>query len=313
MLPSPNDLPLPDLYAALAGTGLVRRLIELARDEDLGPSRVDATARAAIPPGGLIEGTVVAREAGVASGLAAGPEVAQVFGASLEFEPLVADGTAVEPGTRLATLTGDPGEVLAAERTLLNLLGRLCGVATRTAEFVAVMGTGRRARLYDTRKTTPGLRVLEKYAVRCGGGFCHRMGLHDAVLIKDNHIAGVRPDRLAAWVADASERARAASPRPAFFEVEVDSLDQLRALLILPPGVIDIVLLDNFSMAKVREAVALRDASNPALELEVSGGITLQTIRDLAATGVERISTGSVTHHAVWLDVALDVARDVGA
>lgn len=302
-----NDLSLPDLFERLSRTGLVRRLVELARDEDLGPMLIDASCRAATPRGGIAEGAVVAREGGVAAGLAAGMAVAGVFGGNLSFEPLVADGSPVEPGMRLAVLSGDPAGVLAAERTLLNLLGRLCGVATRTAEFVAVMGPGRRARLYDTRKTTPGLRVLEKYAVRCGGGFCHRMGLFDAVLIKDNHLAGVPVDRLAAFVSEAAARARAEAPAPAFVEVEVDSLDQLRALLTLPTGVIDIVLLDNMTIELVRQAVSLRDAANPRLELEVSGGVTLKTIRDLAATGVERISTGSITHHAVWLDVALDI------
>jgi nicotinate-nucleotide pyrophosphorylase (carboxylating) len=302
-----NDLSLPDLYAALDATGLVRRLVELARDEDLGPERLDATSRAVVPADDWTEGAVVARDGGVVAGLSVGTEVARAFSEALAFEPLVADGTPVDRGTRLAMLSGPGAQVLAAERTLLNVLGRLSGVATRTAEFVAIMGPGRRARLYDTRKTTPGLRVLEKYAVRCGGGHCHRLGLYDAVLIKDNHLAGVALDQLAPFVAAAAARARVHLPAPAFVEVEVDSVDQLRALLALPQGTIDIILLDNMTLDQVRDAVCLRDAAGPGPELEVSGGVTLKTIRDLAATGVERISTGSVTHHAVWLDIALDV------
>ncbi len=302
-----NDLPLPDLYTALAAGGLVRRLVELARDEDLGPSGVDATSRVISSPQAVVEGAVIAREAGIVAGLAACPEVARAFGPGLSLTFLVADGTAVEAGTRLALLSGPAPAVLAAERTLLNLLGRLCGVATRTAEFVAMIGTGRRAHLYDIRKTTPGLRVLEKYAVRCGGGFCHRIGLHDAVLIKDNHLVGIPLDRLASVIATASARAKELRPAPAFIEVEVDSLDQLRVLLSLPASTVDIILLDNMNRDQVREAVRLRDAAQSRIQLEVSGGVTLQTIRDLAATGVERISTGSITHHAVWLDIALDI------
>jgi nicotinate-nucleotide pyrophosphorylase (carboxylating) len=303
-----NTLSLPDLYTALARTGLVTRLIDLARDEDLGPTGLDATGSAVLGQEAFTEGVVVARGGGVVAGLAVAPEVARAFGPGVEFEPLAADGSPVEAGSRLGVLAGPAPRVLAAERTLLNLLGRLSGVATRTAEFVALIGPGRRARLFDTRKTTPGLRVLEKYAVRCGGGHCHRMGLYDAVLIKDNHLVGVPVDRLAGVVASASRRARQAPSPPSFVEVEVDSLDQLRALLTLPRTTIDIVLLDNMTPRQVREAVALRDAARATVELEVSGGVTPANIRDLAATGIERISTGSVTHHAVWLDVALDIA-----
>jgi nicotinate-nucleotide pyrophosphorylase (carboxylating) len=163
-----------------------------------------------------------------------------------------------------------------------------------------------RARLYDTRKTTPGLRVLEKYAVRCGGGMCHRIGLFDAVLIKDNHIVGVGLDRLAAVVAEASRRARD-EREVSFVEVEVESLAQLERVLGLGPGIVDIVLLDNMGLDDLRRAVAMRDASASKPALEASGGVRLDTVRAIAETGVERISAGTLTHGATWLDVAMDM------
>ena len=168
------------------------------------------------------------------------------------------------------------------------------------------MAPGCRARLYDTRKTTPGLRVLEKYAVRCGGGFCHRIGLFDAVLIKDNHIAGVSVTELPRAIQRAATLARVKS-HPAFVEVEVDTLEQYEALLTLPPGTVDIILLDNMSCELMSHAAKRRDEVNPGLELEASGGITLETIGPVSRTGVDRISVGGLTHSAVVLDVAMDV------
>lgn len=331
----PNTLPLPALYDALSSGGLVRRLIELARDEDLGlgpaPVRAgegagkggadaaegatsigDITTMACIGPEARAEAALVARGAGVVAGLAAVPEVLSVFGTDCRFEGRVGDGQAVPAGTVLGVLRGPMDEVLEVERTLLNLVGRMSGIATRAAEFVgALAGAGAtRAKLYDTRKTTPGLRMLEKYAVRCGGGFCHRVGLYDAVLIKDNHIAGVGVGELAEFVRAAAGRARKASPRPlSFVEVEVDSLEQFEALLTLPAGTIDIVLLDNMSPAKMKQAAGRRDAVRPALQLEASGGISLETIAEVGRSGVDRISVGGLTHHAVSLDVALDVTQ----
>jgi nicotinate-nucleotide pyrophosphorylase (carboxylating) len=162
--------------------------------------------------------------------------------------------------------------------------------------------------LYDTRKTTPGLRVLEKYAVRCGGGFCHRIGLFDAVLIKDNHLAGVSIAELPTFVARAAERAKGIAPRnTSFVECEVDSLEQLSALLTLPTGTLDIVLLDNMSVGQLKKACAMRDRANPKLELEASGGVNLKSIPAIASTGVDRISVGALTHSAVQLDIGLDI------
>ena len=315
-----NAMALPELFRHLSAGGLVRRLLEIARDEDLGVDPLDAAGRGGAPTGhsGDITsdccitpermgvGLVVARSGGVMAGLEALPMLVELFAPGCRFEVHARDGSNVGPGTTVATVRGALDELLGLERTLLNLVGRLSGIATRTAEFVAAIPPGSRAALYDTRKTTPGLRVLEKYAVRCGGGRSHRMGLHDAVLIKDNHLTGIAIGELAGFVSKAAARARAIGS-PTFIEVEVDTLDQFAALLELPPGVIDIVLLDNMSCEQMNAAAQRRDAVNPALELEASGGVTLASLPAIAATGVDRISVGGLTHSAVSLDVALDV------
>jgi nicotinate-nucleotide pyrophosphorylase (carboxylating) len=214
----------------------------------------------------------------------------------------MSDGERVERGSVAAVLSGATRSRLIGERTLLNFLTHLSGVATLTRSFVDLT-RGTRAKILDTRKTLPGWRALEKYAVRCGGGVNHRMGLYDGVLIKDNHLA--------AWVGlenrptlgEAVERARRVSPKEAPIEVEVDSLEQLRAVLSAGP---DIVLLDNMSPAMMREALAIRDATAPAVLLEASGGVTLETVSAIAATGVDRISIGALTHSAAALDLAFD-------
>lgn len=303
-----NAMSLPRLYEHLCQGGLVRRVLELARDEDLGGAG-DVTSELSVPLGARAEAGIVAREAGVAAGLASVPELLDVFGCSLAFERRVEDGERLVPGAVLGTLGGSLREILAVERTLLNMVGRLSGIATRTAEFVAALGTGVRAKIYDTRKTTPGLRVLEKYAVRCGGGMSHRLGLYDAVMMKDNHIAGVGLERLAEVVGEAARRAKArrGAGAPAFFEVEVDSLAQLERVLSVEPGLVDIVLLDNMAAGEMREAVAMRDGAGSGAQLEASGGVRLGTVRAIAETGVERISVGSLTHGASSLDVALDI------
>jgi nicotinate-nucleotide pyrophosphorylase (carboxylating) len=323
-----NTLGLPELYAALAKTGLVRRVLELARDEDLGSEESpwhgrarlapgqswggDITTAACVDPARVGRANLVMRVGGVVAGLAAMGDLLDVFAPGSSFEPRAMDGERVAAGAVLGVLHGPLDEVLELERTLLNLLSRLCGVATNTAGYHAAMGEGVRAKLYDTRKTTPGLRVLEKYAVRCGGGFCHRMGLYDAVLIKDNHIAGVGATELPGVVQKAVEKARELAEGgghypPAFVEVEVDTLEQLRALMTLPRGVVDIVLLDNMGVEKLREAAAVRDKMMPGLQLEASGGVNLTTIQAIAGTGVERISVGALTHGAVGVDIGLDI------
>lgn len=308
-----NELALPALYERLCQGGLVRRTLEVARDEDLGipgagRSARDITSACCIEPGQRGTAEIVARVEGVVSGLAALPLLAEIYAPAAKIRVLGRDGEWASPRTTLATIDGPLPEILALERTALNLIGRLCGVATKTAQFVAAMAAGSRARLYDTRKTTPGLRMLEKYAVRCGGGCSHRLGLHDAVLIKDNHIAGVSVRDLPAFVARAAERARGLTPPAAFIEVEVDTLDQFEAMLTLPPGTVDIVLLDNMTPEVLREAARLRDARSPGLHLEASGGVNLGTIHEISSTGVDRISVGALTHSAVSIDVAMDIA-----
>ncbi|CAG1005341.1 nicotinate-nucleotide pyrophosphorylase (carboxylating) [Phycisphaerales bacterium] len=300
-----NSMPLPALYETLASDGLVRRLIDLAYDEDLG-AWGDVTSRACIDAGRAGSAKVVARQGGVIAGLALLPDLKSRFAPSCECVGRIQDGLPADAGTTLAELRGPMRELLALERTLLNLVGRLSGIATLTAAYVRELPPGSRARLYDTRKTTPGLRVLEKYAVRCGGGRCHRMGLHDALLIKDNHLAAVGPGELASFVRSAAERARRENDL-AFVEVEVDSLAQLDELVVLPRGVVDIVLLDNMTTALLREAAHRRDARAAWLELEASGGVRLETVAEIASTGVDRISAGALTHQAVSLDVALDL------
>jgi nicotinate-nucleotide pyrophosphorylase (carboxylating) len=321
-VPDPNALSLPALFEHLASTGLIRRLLELAADEDLGrlcerdakgshaPEAYagDLTSEVCIDPSTRATAHVVARKPGTIAGLAALPLLLDIFTTDVHARDLIVDGTQASQGQVLATLSGPLDELLTLERTLLNLVGRLSGVATQTRRHANAIPRGARAKLYDTRKTTPGLRVLEKYAVRCGGGHSHRMGLFDAVLIKDNHIAGLSPGELPAYVSAASARARElAKGTLQFVMCEVDSLEQLDALLNLPPNTLDIVLLDNMAVHQLREAARRRDVRAPKLELEASGGVTLDTLPDIATTGVDRISVGALTHSAVQLDIALDM------
>lgn len=309
-----NELTLPELYERLAKSGLIRRLFELAYAEDLGgepgsPDAGDVTSELCVDRSDRCEGTVVARGAGVVCGLAAVGDLLDVFAGSAVFRASAKDGERVAAGQSLGKIMGSKRDVLAVERTLLNVLGRLSGVATATAQYASALGTGAKTMLYDTRKTTPGLRALEKYAVRCGGGMTHRMGLYDAVMVKDNHLASVSDDDLADFLGEMVREVwpMRAKSRLRFVEVEVDGLEQFKRLVGLEQGAIDIVLLDNMSVKDVKEAVRLRDDLRLPVQLEASGGITLENIAEYAATGVDRISTGAMTHHSVWLDVALDL------
>lgn len=310
-LPDLNALALADLFAVLDENGLIERLMELMRDEDLGPQRVDVTGRAAravretTAPALVTE--VRTREGAVVCGLAVLPELLRVFGPDVGCETLADDGERVDPGDAVTRLEGPAEQMHALERPLLNILGRLSGVATRTSAFVrATRERNSNTQVLDTRKTTPGLRVLEKYAVRCGGGHCHRLGLHDAVLLKDNHLAGVPTDELAAFVAQVRTYASREQPLR-FVEVEVDTLEQLDALLALDEGVVDVVLLDNMGPETLTRALAMRGATGARTPLfEASGGVTLETIGAIAATGVDRISVGAITHGATWSDFGLD-------
>lgn len=311
---APAETKLGGFFARLCDDGHVRRLIELARDEDLGPSQGvrDVTSLATVDATEQVAATVVARSGGVLAGLRCVPLIIEVFGADrrVSWTAEAEDGEHVAKGAAAGQLAGFAHDVLAIERTLLNLVGRLSGIATRTDRFVKLV-KGTRARVLDTRKTTPGLRALEKYAVRCGGGYSHRLGLYDAMLIKDNHLAHVPLDEVASVVAAAARKGRelAARHRAAlsFIECEVDSLEQLAAILAAGGCGVNIVLLDNMPPEQMREAVGMRDRAGVNVELEASGGVNEQTIRSIAETGVDRISVGGLTHQAVSLDVALDV------
>lgn len=286
------SLSLPDI--------LIRPIVVAALAEDLGRAG-DVTAAACIPAGARMRAVFAARKPGVLAG------VDCVRLALLEMDPLarietrMVDGEAFGAGAVLVEADADARAFLSAERTALNLLGRLCGVATLTRAYVeAVAGTG--ARIADTRKTTPGLRALEKHAVRCGGGVNHRFGLDDAILIKDNHIA------VCGGLEAAVRAARAHVGHLMKVEVEVDGLDQLdQALSLVAEGVgPDVIMLDNFSLAALTEAVRRRAAGGHRVVLEASGGVNLDTVAAIAGTGVDVISVGALTHSAPVLDIGLD-------
>jgi len=277
-----------------------RRLIRQALSEDLVDS-FDITTRLLIP--GEARGTVrvVARKPGVLAGGELIPLVFQDLDPDVECRIAVRDGETLSPGQCVATLSGSISSLLTGERTVLNFLTLLSGVASLTHLYVTAANRPE-TQILDTRKTLPGLRSLQKYAVRCGGGVNHRVGLYDAVLVKDNHLA--------AWcgpfqksLADAVRHVRASAPIGMVVEFEVDSLQQLQEILPESP---DIVLLDNMSPAELEEAVALRNRIAPAVQLEASGGVSLETVARIAATGVDRISVGALTHSAAALDLGFD-------
>ncbi len=272
---------------------LIEPIVRAALAEDLGRAG-DITSQACIPAEARLRAQFVARQGGVVAGLACARLAVTTMDPAARFETAVCDGAAALPGGVLARVEVNARALLGAERVALNLLGRLCGIATLTASYVA-QTAGTKARIADTRKTTPGLRALEKYAVRCGGGVNHRFGLDDAVLIKDNHVAAC------GGVGEALRRARGAVGHTVRIEVEIDRLDQLEEALVERP---DIVMLDNFSVADLETAVRL--SAGRAL-LEASGGVDLTTVRAIARTGVDIISVGALTHSAPVLDIGLDV------
>jgi nicotinate-nucleotide pyrophosphorylase (carboxylating) len=291
-----------------------RRILDFAVAEDLGTTG-DCTTSALVPAGARGRAAVMARSAGVLAGEPAVSVTAARFSADLKWKAQAQDGQTIAAGQSIGVLEGPATAMLAAERPLLNVLGRLSGIASLTRRYVDLVA-GTRAGIYDTRKTTPGWRSLEKYAVRCGGGRNHRGGLYEAVLIKDNHLAlgaELRPNGHGGYSpAEAVRKARqfleqqfGDAGRQMIVEIEVDSLEQLDE--VLPAGP-DIVLVDNMSPATLCEAVARRDAVAPMVELEASGGIDLTTVRGVAETGVERISVGALTHSAAAFDFGLDWA-----
>jgi nicotinate-nucleotide pyrophosphorylase (carboxylating) len=271
-------------------------VVSAALAEDFGIGG-DITSAAVIPPERTATAALVARRPGILAGLDAALFAFRLLDPSARIEVFVRDGGRLEAGGTIATIDARAHAVLGAERTALNLLSHLSGIATLTARYVAACA-GTRCRIVETRKTLPGLRALEKYAVRAGGGANHRLRLDDAILIKDNHIA------IAGGVGPALEAARAHAGHLVKIEIEVDSLAQLREVLANPAGA-DCVLLDNFSLDDVREAVRLGAGR---LMLEVSGGVSLESVAGIAATGVDVISVGALTHSVTALDIGLDIA-----
>ncbi|GAC55493.1 MULTISPECIES: carboxylating nicotinate-nucleotide diphosphorylase [Gordonia] len=275
----------------------IRALIRTALDEDLryGP---DITTASTVPAGSVVDAAIVSRAPGVIAGV---PVVIAVFDevigeGNFEVTDVVADGSVVEPGDTVLRVHAPTAALLTAERTALNLICHLSGIATATRAWVdAVSGTS--AQIRDSRKTLPGLRLLQKYAVRAGGGVNHRMGLGDAALIKDNHVVA------AGSVAAALEAVRAAAPGLPV-EVEVDSLAQLDEVLPLEP---QLVLLDNFEPWETQMAVQRRNTRSPQTKLESSGGLTLDVAEDYARTGVDYLAVGALTHSVTVLDLGLDV------
>ena len=271
---------------------LVQRAVAAALEEDLGQAG-DITTDPVVPAGATAEAEILARKPGVIAGQDLAAASFKALDPDAEFVADVADGGKVGAATLIAHVRGKARALLTAERTALNFLGHLSGIATLTAAYVAAV-EGTRARIACTRKTTPGLRAFEKYAVRAGGGINHRFGLYDAVLVKDNHIAA------AGGLAQALEHLRARSGHLVKVEVEVDTLSQLEEALRFP---IDAVLLDNMDVVTLQKAVALVDGR---VLTEASGGVTLQTVRQIAETGVDLISVGALTHSAPRLDLALE-------
>ncbi|MCR9217849.1 MAG: carboxylating nicotinate-nucleotide diphosphorylase [bacterium] len=308
-----NTLSLSDYAARVLASGHVQRLLDLCVEEDLGTTG-DVTSLVCVPEAdsaARVTARLRSRQPARAAGLAFVPLICAAFSkGSCAWRSAVTDGASVEPGDLLGELSGPRGAVLGIERTMLNLVSRLSGIATLTdayAEAIRAAGADpHRVRLLDTRKTTPGHRLIEKYAVRCGGGYSHRIGLYDAVLVKDNHIAMATGglEGILSELKTARDRFTLQ-----FVEVEVDSLEQFETILAAEqasPGLVDIVLLDNMPPDTLREAVARRDRAGSRIRLEASGGITLETIGAVALTGVDRISTGAITHQARSVDFGLD-------
>ncbi|MGH7571577.1 MAG: carboxylating nicotinate-nucleotide diphosphorylase [Gemmatimonadota bacterium] len=277
----------------------VERLVQAALEEDLGAG--DVTTAAIVPAGARGRARVVAKAAGVIAGLEVAREVYRQSDAEIAFDARLGDGTAVQPGDLVATAEGSFARLLEAERTALNFLQRLSGVATLTRRYVeAVGGTG--ARIVDTRKTTPGWRSLEKAAVLAGGGTNHRMGLFDAFLVKENHIAA------AGGLAEALSAVDRANAAGLPVEIEVRSLEELGAVLDHPHPP-DRILLDNLAPPELAEAARRVRAHLPGILLEASGNVTLDTVREIAESGVDWISVGALTHSAPALDLSCLIER----
>jgi len=312
MMANPTDIQFDD-----ATRDEATRLIRLALIEDLGSTdpqkQLDVTTQSVVPANVKGSATFVSRMSGVLCGVAVSKLVIEQINRNLELKIMRNDGDDLQPGDPIAVLGGNAQDILVAERTCLNFMGRLSGISSLTKKFVEQV-RDTRAQVLDTRKTTPGWRRLEKYAVHCGGGTNHRMGLYDAVLIKDNHLAmmdaltekpmgeiGRAIENSHQWIQQ--NAGRLPRGKDTILQIEVDRIDQLRSALQCD---VDIVLLDNMSNDQLRQAVELRNQSGQKTLLEASGGVNLQTIGDIAKTGVDRISVGALTHSSINLDIGLD-------
>lgn len=290
----------------------LREIINLAKREDLGAG--DVTSRLLIDDSAIGVGTLMQKEVGIGCGLPIVEMVCRAYDERLRVEMIPGFHMEIIEGrfsdartTPLLRLRGPMRSLLAAERIILNFLQRMGGVATLTQRYVRRVA-GTHAKIYDTRKTVPGHRLLDKYAVVAGGGFNHRMGLYDGLLVKDNHLAALPGRQWGAKLTSIVSRSRAEDAKR-MIEVEVDTLEQLRETLKVDG--IDVILLDNMDCPRMEEAVALRDQSGKkgTVDLEASGGVTLDTVRQIASTGVERIAVGALTHSAAALDIGLDVEQ----
>jgi nicotinate-nucleotide pyrophosphorylase (carboxylating) len=288
---NPASLLQPDAFLSPLA---IEAAVQRALDEDLGRAG-DITSIATIPETTRAHAVMIARQAGVIAGLPLAVATFYRLSADININADFRDGASVANGAHVLTISGPARAVLAGERTALNFVGRLSGIATLTSDYVRHTA-GTRLRICCTRKTTPGLRALEKYAVRCGGGFNHRFGLDDAILIKDNHIA------VSGGITAVLQRARAHVGHLVKIEIEVDTLAQLRE--VLDTGLADVVLLDNMDIAELTEAAKL---ANGRVVLEASGGVTQDSIAKIAATGVDYVSSGALTHSAPNFDIALDI------
>ncbi|MDR2345380.1 MAG: carboxylating nicotinate-nucleotide diphosphorylase [Planctomycetaceae bacterium] len=287
------------------------RLLTMAIDEDISPVG-DITSQALIPSEAIGSASVVIREDAVISGIKAIPTIINAFNNNLKWEftkEKLNDGQFVPSGTNLGRVVGSVQKILMMERLLLNLVGKLTGISTLTKKYVDII-SGTSAKIYDTRKTTLGWRRLEKYAVRCGGGYNHRMGLYDAILIKDNHLAFGAENSFydpAEAIVKAKDYIKLKFGKETadsiIIEIEVDNLDQLAQVLTAEP---DIVLLDNMPPDILRQAVQIRNSAAVNVQLEASGGVKLTTVKAIAESGVERISAGALTHSATSIDIGLD-------
>jgi len=270
----------------------VRQLLELALSEDIGVG--DVTSDVIIPKDRVATGIIISKDTGLVAGL----EVVELLLGMVDFQltltPILSDGDKIEPGTKIGKIYGPARAMLKVERLVLNFLQRLSGIATLTSKYVQT-AADYPVKIIDTRKTTPGWRILEKYAVRVGGGYNHRFGLYDAVLIKDNHIT------LAGSITKAIEMARSQIPHTMKIEVETKSIQQVSEALDAKP---DIIMLDNMTIDEMKEAVKLIDGRAP---VEASGNVRLETVKKIAETGVNLISIGALTHSAPALDISIDV------